>query len=94
MPRVTMVDADKISAEAAAAVAEVSVVAIAQRPHPRGAYGRRRRFHDAADHCAFTQHVIVVLAPLAGQAGSCRTRLRTSWSMWSTLLLPDYAESG
>src|SRR5262249_10566206 len=48
----------------------VFVVAIAQRPHPRGAYGRGCGFHDAADNSAIGKHVVVVLAPLAEHAGS------------------------
>src|SRR5262249_18756705 len=50
----------------------ILVVAVDQRPQPWLAYWRCRGFYDAADHCALTQHVVVVIAPLAEQAGSRR----------------------
>src|SRR5262249_31419987 len=50
----------------------VFVVTVGERPEPWRAHGRGGSFHDAADDLALTQHVVVVLAPLAGQAGSRR----------------------
>src|SRR5262249_11844375 len=52
-----------------------------------------RSFHDAADHCALTQHVVVVLAPLAGQAGSRRPVEDQIVSM-SGPVGPNYFERG
>src|SRR5262249_33862806 len=49
----------------------IFVVAEGERPHPRRSHGRRGGVEDAADACALTQDVVVVLAPLAGRAGSC-----------------------
>ena len=44
----------------------VLVLPVGQRPQP-GCVGRfRGRLHDAADYDAVSQHVVVVVAPLAG----------------------------
>src|SRR6516164_10825087 len=43
-------------------------VGIGQRPKPWCARGRGGGLEDAADYRAFTQHVVVVLAPFAGRA--------------------------
>ena len=39
-----------------------------ERPHPRRALRCRVHLHDAADHLAVGKHIVVVVAPLAGQA--------------------------
>src|SRR6516165_10250159 len=50
----------------------IFVVAIGQRPEPWCAHGRGGSFHDAADHNAVSEHVVIVIAPLAGSpAGGC-----------------------
>jgi hypothetical protein len=42
-----------------------------QRPLPWLAYWRGRGFHDdAANHDAVGEYAVIVIAPLAGQAGS------------------------
>src|SRR5262245_47862454 len=48
----------------------VLAVAKAQRPHPRRALRCRVHLHDAADDDGICEHIIIVIAPLAGWAGS------------------------
>src|SRR5215467_168253 len=55
-----------------AVVGRIIKSAAAPVGQPWLAYWRCRGFYDAADHCALTQHVVVVIAPLAEQAGSRR----------------------
>jgi hypothetical protein len=50
----------------------IFVVAIGQRPQPRRAPRRRGSLHDAADNYAVGKHIIIIVTPLAGQAGSRR----------------------
>ena len=52
----------------------------------------RLRLYDAADGFALTQHIIIILTPFPGQAGS-EARLRISCSMSAPVLL-GYAEGG
>src|SRR5262245_25827101 len=48
----------------------VLVMAEGERPHPRRPDRRGLCFHDAADDDAISEHVKVVVVPLAGGAGS------------------------
>jgi hypothetical protein len=41
---------------------------VGERPHPRRALRRGDNLHDAADNLALGEHVVVVLAPMAGRA--------------------------
>jgi hypothetical protein len=57
------------------------------------AHGRGDGLHDAADYCALTQHVVIVLTPLAGKARGRGARERINRSMSAPVPL-GYAESG
>src|SRR5215831_17138137 len=46
----------------------VLVLPEGERPHPRLAHWHCRRLHDAADDAAVSEHVVIVLIPLAGWA--------------------------
>src|SRR5215471_8061605 len=50
----------------------VLVVTVGECPQPGLAHRRGGGLHDAADHDAAGEHVVVVLAPLARQAGGRR----------------------
>src|SRR5262245_24802546 len=49
----------------------VLVVAKGERPHPRHASWHSGRLHDPANDHAISEHIVIVFAPLTGQA---RTR--------------------
>src|SRR5262245_56141091 len=46
----------------------VAVIAEGERPEPRRSYRRSNGFHDAADHDAIGEHVVIIGAPRAGGA--------------------------
>jgi hypothetical protein len=47
-----------------------------QRPQPRRIYRRGSGSHDAADHDAVGEHVVIVLAPFAGGTAAEASQLR------------------
>ena len=42
----------------------------AERPHPRRAHRRRMHLENPSDHVTVGEHVVVIVLPLAGGAGS------------------------